>query len=101
MQPAPMDIKLKRSEGVLEVTWPEGRVVCYPVRNLRCGCRCAGCVDEHTGVRTLDVAGVPADVAVTGMHLVGNYAVQFVFSDGHDTGIFSWDLLTELAERDA
>ena len=98
MRPAPTNIKLKRSEGVLEVAWPDGRIVRYPVRDLRCGCRCAGCVDERTGARTLDVASVPADVAVAGMHLVGNYAVQFAFSDGHDTGIFSWALLNELAE---
>jgi len=101
MRQAPTDIKLKRSEGVLEVTWPDTPTSRLPTRDLRCACPCAGCVDEHTGVRTLDVASIPADVNVTDMQLVGSYAVQFVFSDGHDTGIFTWDLLATLAERPA
>ena len=57
---------------------------------------CAGCVDEMTGVRTLDVNAVTDDIAITDMQLVGNYALKFVFSDGHDTGIYSWDRLYEM-----
>jgi DUF971 family protein len=36
---------------------------------------------------------VPGDIGIKDMQLVGNYAVKFVFSDGHDTGIYSWDRL--------
>ena len=49
-----------------------------------------------SGVRTLDVNAVAEDIAITDMQLVGNYAVKFVFSDGHDTGIYSWDRLFEM-----
>ncbi len=38
----------------------------------------------------------PYDIAITDMQLVGNYALKFVFSDGHDTGIYSWDRLYEM-----
>ena len=96
MRKAPTDIKLKRAEGILEVTWNDETPCRYPVRQLRCQCTCAGCVDERTGVRTLDVNSVPDDIGISHMQLVGNYALKFSFSDGHDTGIYSWDRLYEM-----
>ena len=95
MRDAPKNIKLKRAEGILEVTWNDQELRCYRTRQLRCACACAGCVNEMTGVRTLDVNAVPQDIAITDMQLVGSYAVKFVFSDGHDTGIYTWDRLYE------
>ncbi len=91
MRAAPTDIKLKRAEGILEVTWSNEEPRRLPIRQLRCECACAGCVDEMAGVRTLDVNAVPDDISITNMQLVGNYAVKFVFPDGHDTGIYSLD----------
>ena len=96
MRAAPTDLKLKRAEGILEVTWSSEESRRLRVRQLRCACACAGCVDEMSGVRTLDVNAVAEDIAITDMQLVGNYAVKFVFSDGHDTGIYSWDRLYEM-----
>ena len=96
MRDAPKDIRLKRAEGMLEVTWSDEEPRRLDVRQLRCACACAGCVDEMTSVRTLDVNAVPEDIAITDMQLVGNYAVKFVFSDGHDTGIYSWDRLYKM-----
>ena len=93
MRDAPTGIELKRAEGILEITWSGETSRRHGVRQLRCECGCAGCVDEMTGVRTLDVNAVPKDIAITDMQLVGNYAVKFVFSDGHNTGIYSWDRL--------
>lgn len=97
MRDAPTDIKLKQAEGVLEITWREGPPRPHRVRQLRCECACAGCVDEMTGARTLDVDAVPDDIGITDMALVGNYAVKFTFTDGHDTGIYSWDRLYRMA----
>ncbi len=96
MRDAPRDIKLKKAQGLLEVTWRDEESRRFRVRQLRCACACAGCVDEMTGVRTLDVNTVPEVIAITDMQLVGNYALKFVFSDGHDTGIYSWDRLYEM-----
>lgn len=93
MRPAPQDIKLKRTERILEITWTAGHLTRISIRDLRLSCQCAGCVDEFTRVRTLNPASVPHDLTITAMHLVGNYAIQFTFSDGHDTGIYSWDHL--------
>lgn len=99
MRPGPQGIKLKREERILEVNWAEGHLARIPVRELRLSCQCAGCVDEFTRVRTLNPATVPLDLTITAMNLVGNYAVKFTFSDGHDTGIYSWDHLHDAASN--
>ncbi len=93
MRDAPTDIKLKRAEGVLEISWGDAAPRRYDAKRLRCECGCAGCVDERTGVRTLDVNSVPDDIGISHIGLVGNYALKLSFSDGHDTGIYSWDRL--------
>jgi len=93
MRDAPTDITLKQAEGILEITWGDEALHRHSVRELRCECPCAGCVDERTGVRTLDVEAVPDNIGITNMQLVGRYAVKLAFSDGHDTGIYSWDRL--------
>ena len=67
MRDAPRDIKLRRAEGILEVTWSSEEPRRLDVRELRCACACAGCVDEMTGVRTLDVNAVPVDIAIMEM----------------------------------
>ena len=96
MRDPPTDIKLKRAEGVLEITWGDAGLRRYDAKRLRCECGCAGCVDERTGVRTLDANSVPDDIGITHIELVGNYALKFAFSDGHDTGIYSWDRLDQM-----
>ena len=100
MHAPPTGIKLIRAERVVAVTWGEEGTVRYPARRLRCECRCAQCQDERTGVRTLDVSSVPEDIGITDVQLVGNYAVKFVFSDGHDTGIYSWDRLYAIKDAE-
>jgi DUF971 family protein len=51
-----------------------------------------------TGVRTLRPEVVDQDVYPTAIHYVGRYALQFVWSDGHSTGIYTWEYLREIAE---
>lgn len=96
MRPAPKGIKYNRAKRELEITWSAEDVVVFGAYDLRCECACAVCVDERTGMRILDLATVPRDIGIGSMELVGNYAIQFRFSDGHDTGIYSWDRLDTL-----
>ena len=84
----------------LRIRWGDGAVSEYWPRDLRLECPCAGCVDEMTGVRTLQPAHIRPDVYPTAIHYVGRYALQFVWSDGHLTGIYTWELLREIAEAD-
>jgi len=91
MRDAPTDIKLKRAERILEISWRDETPCRYDVKQLQCACACAGCVDERTGVRTIQLEAVADNIGITHMELVGNDTINFSFSDGHDTGIYSRD----------
>lgn len=82
---------------ILAIEWSDGGESRYEVRDLRIACPCASCVDENTGIRRLDPARVPADVRPLHIVSVGNYAIKVSWSDGHDTGIYSFSLLRRLA----
>jgi DUF971 family protein len=67
---------------------------------LRAECMCARCVDEITGERIVDVEGIDPGIAIESMQLVGNYAVKIRWSDGHDTGLYTWGHLRRLCEEE-
>ncbi|MDQ7006014.1 MAG: DUF971 domain-containing protein [Acidobacteriota bacterium] len=75
------------------IVWSDGREDFFPARDLRISCPCAECVDEITGERRLDPESVPADLRVERWEAVGRYALRFHFSDGHATGIFTFEVL--------
>lgn len=79
------------------LTWPGGKVVALTSRGLREACPCAGCVEEFTGRKLLDPATIPGDIRPDRIEAVGNYAVRFVWSDGHDSGLYTWKTLRELS----
>ena len=54
------------------------------------------CVDEHTGVKMLDDASVPADIKLLKIQSVGRYAATLSFSDGHSSGIYPYEKLRDL-----
>jgi DUF971 family protein len=87
--------------GELRILWPGGSDVTIPAFSLRDQCPCAGCIDEHTGKKTLDPATIPADIRPLEIRPVGNYAIQFQWSDGHGSGIYTWTLLRRLSGLDA
>ena len=100
MRDAPSDIKLLRAERMLEISWRNETPRRFDIRQVRCECPCASCVDEMTGVPILLVDSVPDDIGINKMELVGNYAVKFSFTDGHDTGIYTWDRLYDIQSVD-
>ena len=81
----------------LAIHWNDGVESLYSVYQLRCMCPCANCVDENTGQRTLDPANVPTEVKPIDIEQVGNYALQIKWTDGHDTGIYTWVRLRAMA----
>jgi DUF971 family protein len=83
----------------LRIEWGDGAAAELEPRTLRLLCPCAGCVDEMTGVRTLRPEAVDEAVYPTAIHYVGRYALQFVWSDGHSTGIYTFEYLRELGDR--
>ena len=96
----PTAINRHDSEKKLQVVWPDGvdKIVSY--REVRLACHCAHCVDEWTGKPLLDPDSVPMDVSIESMELKGNYAVKITWSDGHDTGLYSWTRLSSITRPD-
>lgn len=92
MATAPISIKARQEEGVLELQWPHGTFR-LPYRFLRGRCPCASCVNEVTGVRVVDVEDVPIEIAPVKLSFSGNYALKIAWSDRHDTGLFTWEYL--------
>ncbi len=92
----PLDIRQAGPER-LAIDWSDGKTTDYRVFDLRVNCPCANCRDEITGKRILDPATVPPRVHPKSLESVGNYAIKIVWSDGHDTGIYTYDRLRTLA----
>jgi DUF971 family protein len=80
------------------IEWSDDRVCKYPYRALRLNCACAACVEEMTGRKLLNTAAIPADIIAVDYMQVGRYALQFLWSDGHTTGIYPFAMLRRLCE---
>ena len=92
MNPIPHAIN-RQDEG-LNIEWDEhGHQGFYPARFLRLACPCAGCVEEMSGQPLLDPATVPADIRPLSIALVGAYGLRIEWSDGHSTGIYTFERL--------
>ena len=103
----PTNIDLDRDAGVLRISWPGDKLCTYPLNNLREACPCAECRGGHEQMgRAYDpehiLALKPARTyGVVDVQLVGNYALQFTWDDGHDSGIYTWDYLFRLCPPEA
>jgi DUF971 family protein len=83
----------RRDDGIL-IEWDTaGHQGWYPALPLRLSCPCAACVDEMSGRALLDPARVPPDVRPVSLALVGAYGLKVRWSDGHDTGIYTFERL--------
>ena len=94
----PQEIVQEGKAG-LRVGWGDGRSCGYGAAALRRVCPCAQCVNEMTGQRMLDPNAIPDDLTIQSIQIVGRYALTFRWSDGHQTGIYSFRLLRELCEQ--
>lgn len=80
----------------LSITWGDGHRCLYQAANLRRACPCAQCVNEWTGQRILAPDAIAEETSIRDLSLVGRYALNFRWSDGHDTGIYSFRYLRDL-----
>jgi len=92
----PAEIAPTEDAARLRIRWEDGEVSEYEPFLLRTRCPCAGCVDEMTGIRTLRPESVSPDIYPQAIHYVGRYALQFIWSDGHATGIYPFEFLRRL-----
>ena len=119
-QTTPTRLNLKKSER-LEVDWQDGRKCVYPISYLRTMCPCAACKisrdgrDPHSLMQPIEepkptqpeqpkkrlaLSVLPGNYSTplqaTSAELVGNYALRIEWSDGHGSGIYSFDYLREI-----
>ena len=90
---------MQEGDAGLRITWADGRVCHYTATALRRLCPCAQCVNEWTGQRTLKPEAVSDKLRVDDIAVVGRYALTFRWSDGHETGIYSFRLLRGICEE--
>lgn len=92
--PIPTEIKLHQRSHVMEIAFDDGNRFQLPYEYLRVFSPSAEVRGHGPGQETLQTG--KREVGIDGIEPVGNYAIKPSFSDGHDTGIYSWDLLFEL-----
>jgi DUF971 family protein len=101
----PVDVKVRVSTGEgVDITWTDSHTSHYPFSYLRDLCPCAICNDERekksrsafSSPTSVELRMFKPRVTAKGAQGVGNYAVQITFSDGHATGIYSFEHLREI-----
>jgi len=88
---------IEESDNEVSIKWSDGVETKYNAVQLRRVCPCAGCINEWTGEKRLDETKIAEDLSFRHISIVGRYALNFHFSDGHDTGIFSFAFLRKLS----
>ena len=96
-KPRATDIRVKRTEKILEIDFEDGASFPLPAEYLRVESPSAEVQGHGPGQKTL-VAG-RRHVGIANVEPVGNYAIRIVFDDLHDTGIYTWDHLYEFGQR--
>lgn len=97
--PTPSEIKFHQQSRLLAVTFSTGEVFNLPCEYLRVFSPSAE-VRGHGGGELMLVDG-KQDVTIDAIEPVGQYAVRLRFDDGHDTGLYSWDVLYDLGKNQA
>ena len=97
MSAAPTEIKLHQKSRVLEIAFDDGRTFRLPYEYLRVYSPSAEVRGHGPGQEVLQTG--KQSIEIRSVEAVGSYAVQPVFSDGHGTGIYSWDYLYELGQN--
>ncbi|MEQ8676088.1 MAG: DUF971 domain-containing protein [Aggregatilineales bacterium] len=98
----PKGITLNKTEGYLEIIWTDNKTCRYPLGNLREACPCVECRGGHQYMGSKfdpdDILKLtPArSYKIDDLQMVGSYAIQPVWDDGHSTGIYSWEYLHKL-----
>ncbi len=95
------------SDTVLSVKWSDGHDSVYFAAHLRESCPCADCETLREGAGSKEKTGpfqigrlTPEEMHIHGWEMIGRYAISFKFSDGHDTGIYTYEYLRSLCQCD-
>ena len=96
----PEHIAISKSKGI-KIDWKDGHTSEYTLEYLRDKCPCAACTGAHGTPPRQPTANAPFQMykpalKILGIEPVGNYAIRINWSDGHSTGIYSWDHFREI-----
>lgn len=94
----PLSLRLNGANRWLEIEWVGGKKTTLRCESIREGCRCAECLVIR---RRGEPLSIPPDLSLTEILPVGPGAVRLTFSDGHSRGIFPFQYLRELSDRQA
>ncbi|QDU27909.1 hypothetical protein ETAA8_30000 [Anatilimnocola aggregata] len=94
----PQSVRRDHSAGVLHIAWHDGLAAAVKYPLVRVACSCARCVDEVTGKRLIDITDIDPLVIAQELQGVGSYAIRIQWSDGHNTGLYTWPQLRALSE---
>ena len=97
MDVTPTEIKLHQASRVLEIAFDDGRRFRLPYEFLRVHSPSAEVRGHGPGQETLQTG--KRDVTIANVEPIGHYALRPTFSDGHDSGIYSWEYLYDLGVR--
>lgn len=89
---------IEESDRAISIVWSDGAETAYDAPALRRACPCAGCVNEWTGEKMLRDETISEDLSFSHITVVGRYALNFHFSDRHETGIYSFAYLRKLSD---
>jgi DUF971 family protein len=95
--PTPTEVRLHQVSRMLELAYSDGQCVRLSCEFLRVHSPSAEVRGHGPGQETLQVG--KSEVAINTLEAVGHYAIRPTFSDGHDSGIYSWDYLYDLGRR--
>lgn len=98
----PKGVTLNQPERELVIQWADGKQCRYPIDPLRLACPCVECRGGHENMgrrsdpKSLHELASPRAYTIERLEIVGNYALQFFWDDGHHTGIYTWEYLYRL-----
>ena len=95
--PVPQDITVHGASRVLEIAFSDGKTFRIPFEMMRVYSPSAEVQGHGAGQEILQTG--KRDVGIAALEPVGNYGIRPLFSDGHESGIYSWDYLYELGAR--
>ena len=95
--PTPTNLTIRQQSKLLEIAFDDGAAFSIPFELMRVYSPSAEVKGHGPGQEVLQVG--KRDVGINGVEPVGNYGVKPLFSDGHDTGIFTWDYLYKLGSE--
>jgi len=99
----PVSIEVSNREQILEITWADGHKSMYPLYGLRMNCPCVICRGGHSEMGKYEMEHFFVNPAqhfeIKHLETTGNHALRILWDDGHNSGMYRWDLLRAMCPQ--